>query len=328
MNLFSTLRIGGVGMLLIASGTALAQSKDAAPAAPAAPAAAPAADKVPAFRSTGVPGRDTLLRLQKPITVDFNEQPLSKVMDFIRDTTGSKIEVLWKTDKEDGWDREHLVTMAAADMPALMFLEKLLQKMHAETGNDASWQLTELGMMQVGTKDRLNKFKRIEIYDINDLLFVMPVYNNAPTIDLQQVLQSSQGRGGGGSGQSPFQNNQNRNQNRDNEKPKEERATDLINLITALVENEQWVETGGSGGTIKYYQGNIIVNAPDYMHRALNGYPWWPSTRTTVTAGKRYVAMNLDSSLSKLERFEGIPVTGAVGGVQGGGGGGGGGGRR
>ena len=174
MNLISTVRIVGVGALLAMAGTAVAQNNSggsgAAPAAPAAPNAPTAA---PVFRTTGIPGRDTLLRMQKPITVDFNEQPLQKVMDYIRDTTGARIDVLWKTDKEDGWDREHLVTLSATDMPALSFLERLLLKMDAETGNAASWQLTDMGTMQVGTKDRLNKFKRIEIYDINDLLFFL-----------------------------------------------------------------------------------------------------------------------------------------------------------
>lgn len=282
----------------------------------------------PTVRPSNNPSRDTLMKMQRPIGIDLNETRLEDVMKYIAETTQAPLESLWKSDKEEGIEKDALITMSVKDMPALMFLEKVLQKVAAESGNDCSWQLTDLGVLQVGTKERLNKFKRIEIYDINDLLFEMPVYDNAPEIDLQQVLQNSggggRGRGGGGGGQSPFRDNQQRN--REQQKTKEDRANDIVRLITTFVEQPQWSDNGGEGGTIRYYQGHIIVEAPDYMQRGVAGYPWWPQTRAGVVGSKRYVSLNMDTSISKLAGLVPFPVTGTAGGGGGAGPGGGGGG--
>ncbi|MCW5766259.1 MAG: hypothetical protein KIT68_09825, partial [Phycisphaeraceae bacterium] len=121
------------------------------------------------------------------------------------------------------------------------------------------------------------------------------------------------GGGGGGSGQSPFKDNNQKNQGQEQQRTKEERARDIINLITTFVEPSQWTDNGGEGGTIRYYQGHIIVEGPDYMQRGVNGYPWWPQVRVS-TGGKRYVSLNMDTSVSKLNDLRPVPVTGQAGG--------------
>lgn len=280
------------------------------------PASAQPAGDAGATRSTGNAQRDTLLKMQRQIGIDLNDTRLEDVLKYIAETTKVTFEPMWKGDRLDGLDKDQMISMSVKDMPAIMFLEKVMQQVQAETDEECSWQLTPLGVLQVGTKARLNKFKRIEIYDINDLLFVMPVYNNAPEIDLQQVLQQSGGGGGGGgggSGQSPFKDNNQKNQGQEQQRTKEERARDIINLITTFVEPSQWTDNGGEGGTIRYYQGHIIVEGPDYMQRGVNGYPWWPQVRVS-TGGKRYVSLNMDTSVSKLNDLRPVPVTGQAGG--------------
>lgn len=294
-------------MTVAIAGTSVAQSpsKPDAKSEGSAPAAAPAA------RSTGIPQRDTLLKIQRPVSLPETEQKLEEVFDHIKTETGANFEVMWKTDREDGWAKDAPITMTGIDkLPAITVIEKVLQKLSAELGEETNWQMTEYGSIQIGNKKRLNAFKRIEIYDINDLLFIMPIYNNAPEIDLNQVLQSK----GGGGGSSPFNQNKGNQNNRDNERPKEERGNDVINLIQSLAETSQWVEQGGDGGTMKYYQGNIIVNAPDYMHRAVAGYTWWPQTKAPITP-KRYVTLSQDASVSKLNGFAVQPVSAGAGGT-------------
>lgn len=43
--------------------------------------------------------------------------------------------------------------------------------------------MSDTGAMQVGPCERLNKFKRTEIYDISDLVLEIPNYDNAPELD-------------------------------------------------------------------------------------------------------------------------------------------------
>src|SRR5690606_24861250 len=156
---------------------------------------------------------------------------------------------------------------------------------------------------------------RVEIYDINDLLMELPTYDEIPRIDLQQALQSSQGGGGGGGGQSPFREEGN-DDRQAQLRERRERAQEVIDLITQLVEPEQWIDNGGTGGSIRYYNGTLIINAPDYMHRGINGYPYWPAaaTSSTMVNGRRYVTLTTDTGLSRVNGFGQQPVSAVVGG--------------
>ena len=272
------------------------------------------------------PKRDTANRMMRPITIEFSQTRLEDVMKFLADVTTADIEVMW-TDNQNvtGLDKDTEITLTSRGASALAVLEKVLEKAatdSAGTGGN-TWQLTPSGTLQVGPKARLNRWKRAEVYPIGDMLLDLPVYNDAPEFDLQAVLQGAQ-QGGGGGGQSPFQTEQ--NQDRDT-RTQEEKARDLISILTRLVEPEQWADGGGDGGTITFFQGSLLVNAADYMHRELAGYPWWPKSRTRVAMakGRRYVTLSGDATLGKVDGMINVPVTGAVPGQGGGGGGGGGG---
>lgn len=270
----------------------------------------------PAASTGALSPRENMQRLQRPITVDLNETRLEDVLKFVVEVTGVDLEPMWKAENEnEGWDKETLVTVSVKGLPALAFLEKVMERL--EGGQQFNtWQIGPNSQVQVGPKARLNKFKRIEIYDINDLLFVLPRYDNAPEVDLDQVLQSS---GGGGSSQSPFSDDN--DDDDDDPIEKAERAKEIIDIIQEIVETEQWADGGGEGGTMRYYQGNLIVNAADYMHRGVNGYRWWPSVRTLSggSGARRYVSLDTNNQLSRPQRpFRSLPVTATTGGSGGG----------
>jgi hypothetical protein len=156
----------------------------------------------------------------------------------------------------------------------------------------------------------------VQIYDINDLLMERPDYRDVPRIDLQQALQASQG-GGGGGGQSPFRNEQDRDDQAARARDRQTKADDLATLIRELVETEQWTENGGSGGSIRFYQGTLIVNAADYIHRAIDGYRYWPANQTVAMKdgkGHRYVSLTGDTGLSRVNGFGQQDVSAVVGG--------------
>lgn len=262
--------------------------------------------------STGDPVRDNFIRMGRGMTIKFDQQRLEDIMKYLADFTGAEMEVMWRDDQHaDGLDPEQTVTLDVKNASALTMLEKVLEK--AQTGNDEenTWQLSKYGAIQAGPKSRLNKFKRTEIYDINDLLVELPRYDEVPNIDLQSVLQSGQG----GGGQSPFKDdNDTRDQNQ--RKTLKEKADEVVTLIQKIVEPQQWVDNGGDAATIDQFRGTLIVTAPDYIHRQINGYPWFPSNRTSsgVTNGRRWVSLNLDTGISTVDGFGQQPVTAVVGG--------------
>lgn len=271
----------------------------------------------PNVRSTGIPQRDTLIAMMRPIVVNFQDQRLEDVIAFLRETTGAQMEVFWQDDTNPiGLDKEAKVNFKSNGLAALTLLERVLQKVDAAAGNvrgnaSSQWQMSDSGEIQIGPKTRLNNFRRVEIYDISDLLTELPMYTNAPTFNLQSVLQSS---GGGGGGSSPFQTN-NQTQGRDS-KPLTERTDEVINLVTRLVEPDQWENAGGDGATIQAYAKTLIVNGPDYIHRQLNGYSYWPDSVGASANGmvqdRRWVRLNGIFEASELQGFGSAPVTAVV----------------
>jgi len=263
--------------------------------------------------------RQNLARMLRPIDIEFQAEPLSNVMTFLEEYTGADLDPLWITDRQPvGLDEDAEITITAKGLTTLRLLELVLDQADADLlySGGSTWQMSDWGSIQIGPKERLMRKRRLQIYDINDILFEIPNYPDVPTIDLQQALQSNEG-----GGQSPFQDD-----NQDIERvPKQERAEALIDLITAVVEPETW----DIGADIRYYQGTLIVSGPDYVHRALEGYPWWPATATAASAvnGRRYVSFNLETGLSEVIDIAKDPIIAVVpGGGAGSGGPGGGGG--
>ncbi len=312
----STLTRSGALMVLAGlSAPALSQPAKGPGAAPATPPPASA----PVQASTGIPQRDTLLRFMRPISgIEFKEQRLEDVMNFVTTLTNADVEIMWQDDKNAaGLDKDATITLRFAQGSVLALLEKALEKASSDAtaGNASTWQLSESGTMQIGPRERLNTFRRLKIYPIRDLLIEYPNFTNAPEFDLQAALQS---RKGGGGGQSPFR--QAGANNEQTSRPIEERMEEFRKLITTLVETEQWQDNGGSGATIQYFQGTFLVNAPDYVHRAIDGYEWWPAegTRVATANGRRWVSLSLDSSVAKIDGVRQTPVTGVVPGGGGG----------
>lgn len=285
-------------------------------------AAPPAAAQVerglaqPAFSPTQAK-RANIQRMLKPVEIAFEEQRLEDVITFIQQFTGAEIEPHWADDSPTGLglDKDARITLKARRVSALTLLEMVLEKGAGELslpsgGN--TWQMTDHGTIEIGPKERLMLNQRLETYDISDMLVEIPDYGEAPEIDLQQVLQSGQG----GGGQSPFQEEDDEELER---LTRQERAEEIENLLTLFVEPETWIDGGGTA-TLRYYQGMLIVRGPDYLHRQINGYPWWPSANTTVAQrnGRRYVSLSGTFDHAGEVEFENVPVRGVVGGGGGG----------
>lgn len=103
-----------------------------------------------------------------------------------------------------------------------------------------------------GSPDEQSQHRYTVIYDIRDLEVTVPNYLNAPEFDLNAALS--------GRGQSPF---------RDSQQVKTilpaHNGEEIINLITTFVEPDAW----GSEATIRYYRGNLIIDAPQRIHKQI-----------------------------------------------------------
>jgi len=205
--------------------------------------------------------------------VDFQDARLEDVMRFLEDVTGADLEPLWLDDRHaSGLDPEATVSLEVSNVPVIALLERVL----ARTDDDfdrATWQFGEFGEVQVGPRSRLNRYDEMKIYDINDLLFVIQDFDEAPDLGLGEIIEG----GGGGGTQSDFEVEEPEGPTRD------ERAMAIVEILVSNIEPDQWVDNGGDAASVRFYQGHLIVRAPDYIHRKIMGYPFWP--RASFPAG-------------------------------------------
>jgi hypothetical protein len=242
--------------------------------------------------------RDTLVALSKPVTLDVTDQPLVDLLSFISEVTGAELEPIYLTDNiaANGMDPETPITIKVSNTPALVVLERVLlraQRIEA-TGDEYTWQFTDIGTLELGPKLELNRNQRVELYDLADLLFVVPDFQNAPNFNLQSAVAAAAGGGGGGSGgRSPFTGGTQRVTLAD----AADRAQAITELIQNTIEPDQWVDLGGDGASMTIYGNSIIVTAPDYVHRQISGYSFWPSRLQQVRKvdGKQKVIIKPDT---------------------------------
>lgn len=221
--------------------------------------------------------RELLIKLSKPITLDVENQPISDLFSFINDVTGADVEPIYLNDdtNAEGINPDTEVTIKVTETPALVVLERLLLRAQRSEGlgQEYTWQFTDYATIECGPKSELNRNQRVELYDVSDLLYIVPDFDNAPEFDLQSAVQAASGAGGGSGGQSPFSGG---SQDVD-QQTLAERADALQNLIITTVEPDQWSELGGDGARISLYNQSFIITAPDYIHRQIAGYDFWPS---------------------------------------------------
>jgi hypothetical protein len=166
--------------------------------------------------------------------------------------------------------------------------------------DECAWQ-TRGGFLEVGTKERLSlgPAQVIKTYPIDDLLFEAPDFEDAPTFRLEDELGTGviahpgvivRGRPyyrGYGGTYWPYQQRRLNGVNgfggtafgastvspRQGARERQAAAQELIDLITSVIEPQVWDVNGGTGGTIAYSHGMLVVKAPEFVHRQLGGVP-------------------------------------------------------
>lgn len=264
------------------------------------------------------------------ITAEFNNAELRTVMEFFKSYTGTPMVIKWMNDDNaEGLNPELLITMEINDQPAMNVLERILDQCSID-GESYTWQLHH-GMLEIGSKAWLARHsaQNIEVYDIENLIFEIPDFDNAPTLDLGGFGGGGGGLGGGGRGGggggiggggsgggsgggfgggggaggggtggggslSPTE--------------EDDRIEELIDLIVSFVEPEAWKRNGGAWASIRPYRGTLIIRAPDFVQRQLDGYPFGPippsesTPQRTVSIEKTRMVVSV--SLSERLRQE------------------------
>ena len=290
--------------------------------------------------------------LYTDISVDFDETPARDAFDYIKSLLGVDIVVRYNDDRTGiGIDPETQITLKVSNKPALTVIELMLEQ--CGDFEPCTWQLRK-GYIEIGTKERLSvpTAQELRMYPIRDLLFEIPYFDNAPQFDLNSAINQGGGMGGGGQGGGgggfggggggfgggggggfggggggsggggsgggggggifgePGDDPERLSE--------DEKVEQIIDIILEIVEPDAWIENGGDAASIRYYQGVLIVRAPDYIQRQIGGYPFSAkrmrsTTRRVGTVESRYVTFTAPISIVQNVDFGRQTVTGAAG---------------
>ena len=283
--------------------------------------------------------------LYEPMTVSFDDTNARDAIEFIANRLGVNIVGRYNDDRTGiGIDPEAPITLEVSDRPAITVLEMVLEQT-PEFDEEATWQLRD-GFIEVGTKERLNAAREMRIYPVRELLFEPLMFDNAPDLDLESALQGGSGGGGGGGGfggggagggsgvgggggggfggggsgggrggggGSPFGEPGDAPERPDIQ----DLADELIDIIVTSIEPDMWEINGGLAANVRYYKGNLIVLAPDYIHRQLGGYTFASkgsrhSNATTID--QRYVTWTGVTQNTRVTNIDTVTFGGLAGG--------------
>lgn len=213
--------------------------------------------------------RRALATLQtKRIPVKFEETPLEAAIGFIQTVSQLNIDTDWASLEDQGIDRGTTVNLNLTNVTLETVLNRITEKVSppGDSQGGAGWTITD-GVINVASKQVINRQRTLAIYDIRDLIVEVPDYPDAPELDLQQALQASQ-QGGGGGGQSPFQEEGETDVER---RTLAERTQEIIDIITTNVDTDGWRENGGDTGYIQQLAGLLIITNTPANHRSIHG---------------------------------------------------------
>lgn len=208
--------------------------------------------------------------------LNFQGVTINDALDFLRDVSGANITVNWKALEGAGMTRDAQVNLHLTGITLRKALEMILTE---ASGGDTLSYVVDQGVIEITTRDLADHMMVTRVYPVEDLLMVIPDFNDAPqfSLDASQNQGNSGGGGGGGQGgvtQGGVTNNifgsGTTNTNTEQVKTKAERAQELVELIEAVVSPDVWKDNGGSA-TIRYYNGMLVVTAPRPVQEAIGG---------------------------------------------------------
>jgi hypothetical protein len=209
--------------------------------------------------------------LDKPLPeIRFNGTSFSDCIDFLTDASGVNVVVDWKALEAAKVTKDTPITLRLSSAVRLRKVMTLVLDQAAGAG--VLTYYVDQGVLQITSQDAEDKLLVTRLYPIQDLLFQAPDYNNAPNLDLTQNggNQTAGGGGGGGSGSGNlFTNTSGNSTGVNTATTRQERADEIIKLITDTIRPELWKVNGGNC-TISFVRGNLVVSAPRSVQEQLS----------------------------------------------------------
>jgi hypothetical protein len=224
-------------------------------------------------RSREAPGNAPKASLRKILRskvdqVEWDDAPLSDVIEWARERGEINVVARWNVLEPIGVTPDSPISLRLKNATMATILSEVM----AQLSGTEEIRYQGIGnTVTISSRADLNRKMVVKAYAVNDLLFRIPEFSDAPNMDIQQTSGGGGGAGGGSASQNPFQGGQGGGGQEEDNRTKRERIEDLIELIKETVEPDAWRENGGEATIRAFNDTTIVVRASLEVHEKLGG---------------------------------------------------------
>ncbi len=195
--------------------------------------------------------------LNQQVPADFLGVPFDQVLERLADVHRLNIIVNWNDLLRAGVQRNAPIELS---LPQEISLKRVLTEVLEQAGGggtEVGFEVHE-GSVKIATRDTLDRMTYTSVYDINDLLMEIPMFNDSPMTDLTEANQRGVPRAVQRSEQ-PWRVGDDDDDEAEDEPEQSSRARKIIDLIQETIAPESWRDRGGTIGTIKEINGQLVI---------------------------------------------------------------------
>lgn len=121
--------------------------------------------------------RRTTAKLKEPIPIKFDNNKFSNVIDYFQNTLALNFFVNWAELQKVGVEPDTTVTLKLDNVPADLALKRILALVSAQGDefNPVTYSVAD-GIVTISTQKELTKAVELRLYDVRDLLHVVPEF--------------------------------------------------------------------------------------------------------------------------------------------------------
>lgn len=202
------------------------------------------------------------------LDVSFVDVPVREAFSWLEKQLGTRFQISYmEGSASDGLAPDTKIALELVDTPAMNVLERILDQCSSAQREPCLWQL-RWGLVYIGTLEPMGeaRLQMVRIYPVQDLLMSIPDFDNPPDLNLG-------GGSGGGGGSSGGSSGGGSDRPSDYEWTNEQKE-ELMLLIQRMVEPSIWKSNGGDAATMMFQNSNLVIRAPGYVHRQIDGFPY------------------------------------------------------
>ncbi len=193
----------------------------------------------------------------RPIPINFDDTPLSEVIDYYRQTTGLSFSISWKSLEQVGVTKDTPVTIKVGKISLARSLDLTLDEVSGSRGQfERIYWLVDEGIIRIATGAAFNIRVSTRVFDVSDLMMNVP---NMPGKPMSLTFQAPSSTGSGSRSLSVGPGGPPRHQGRLGKPPTNAQvAQQLIESIKNSIGPEMWAPEGK--GSISILRGRLIIS--------------------------------------------------------------------